>query len=89
VRFLRFSKEKLFSIPFLGYHLSRAGHVSVPLGNVHASLKAMTRAARIMKEKNLSILIFPEGGRSETGVLQEFKEGAHRRSRRRTRCWPG
>ena len=73
-RFL--AKKELFSIPFLGYHLSRAGHISVALGNVHASLKAMTRAARIMKEKGLSVLVFPEGGRSETGVLQEFKEGA-------------
>jgi 1-acyl-sn-glycerol-3-phosphate acyltransferase len=76
VEFRFLAKKSLFSIPFLGYHLYRAGHVAVPLGDARASLKAMTRAARLMRERGLSVLVFPEGGRSETGVLQEFKDGA-------------
>lgn len=72
-RFL--AKASLFSIPFLGHHLKRAGHISVPRENVRASLRTMTDAASIVREKNVSILVFPEGGRSD-GVLEEFKEGA-------------
>lgn len=72
-RFL--AKASLFRIPFLGHHLKRAGHVCVPRQDAKASLRAMTEAARIVRERNVSILVFPEGGRSD-GTLQEFKEGA-------------
>jgi 1-acyl-sn-glycerol-3-phosphate acyltransferase len=73
-RFL--AKEELFRIPFLGYHLRRAGHISVPLGDARASLKVLTQAAHLMRRQNLSVLVFPEGGRAADGVLQPFKEGA-------------
>jgi len=72
-RFL--AKKSLFSIPFLGYHLHRAGHISVPRENPRAAIKAMSEAAKAIQERGISILIFPEGGRSLTG-LKPFKEGA-------------
>lgn len=70
------AKQELFKIPFLGSHLIRAGHISVPLEDPRASIKALSHAGRIINERRISLLIFPEGGRSEDGVLQEFKEGA-------------
>jgi 1-acyl-sn-glycerol-3-phosphate acyltransferase len=73
-RFL--AKEELFQIPFLGHHLHRAGHIPVPLGDARASLKVLTKAAHIMRQQSLSVLVFPEGGRAEDGILQPFKEGA-------------
>jgi 1-acyl-sn-glycerol-3-phosphate acyltransferase len=72
-RFL--AKKSLFKIPFIGYHLHRAGHIPVPRGNARASLKTLSEAARIIQERAVSILVFPEGGRSP-GALREFKEGA-------------
>jgi 1-acyl-sn-glycerol-3-phosphate acyltransferase len=72
-RFL--AKESLFAIPFLGHHLKRAGHVAVPREDVRASLRVLSEAARIVREHNVSVLVFPEGGRTD-GTLQEFKEGA-------------
>jgi 1-acyl-sn-glycerol-3-phosphate acyltransferase len=72
-RFL--AKKSLFSIPFLGYHLKRAGHIPVPRDNPRAAIKAMSDAAKVIQERGVSILIFPEGGRSLTG-LKQFKEGA-------------
>ncbi len=72
-RFL--AKKGLFVVPFIGYHLKRAGHIPVPRGNARASLKTMTEAARIIREREVSVLVFPEGGRSP-GPMEEFKEGA-------------
>jgi 1-acyl-sn-glycerol-3-phosphate acyltransferase len=72
-RFL--AKLDLFSIPLLGTHLGRAGHFPVDRGNPRASLKTMTDAAKSIAERNVSVLIFPEGGRS-LDHLREFQEGA-------------
>ena len=75
VQFRFMAKEGLFRIPLLGTHLQRAGHISVPRDNPREALKVMGEAGKIIRERNISILIFPEGGRSLTG-LQEFREGA-------------
>jgi 1-acyl-sn-glycerol-3-phosphate acyltransferase len=72
-RFL--AKRGLFKIPFIGGHLRRAGHVSIPREDARGSMKAMSESARIIQERGVSALVFPEGGRS-TGQLKEFKEGA-------------
>ncbi|MGE5567685.1 MAG: lysophospholipid acyltransferase family protein [Rhodospirillales bacterium] len=72
-RFL--AKKSLFRVPFIGYHLRRAGHIPVPRGDARASLKTMAEAARIVRERGISVLVFPEGGRSP-GPMEEFKEGA-------------
>lgn len=76
VRFRFLAKSELFDIPFLGTHLRQAGHIPVPLEDPRAAVKALTHAAQTIRERGISVLIFPEGGRSENGVLQEFKEGA-------------
>ncbi len=71
-RFL--AKRGLFRIPLLGTHLSRAGHIPVPRGDPRAAVKTLQVAAETIQRKRISMLIFPEGGRSE-GVLRPFKEG--------------
>jgi 1-acyl-sn-glycerol-3-phosphate acyltransferase len=73
-RFL--AKKGLFLIPFLGTHLRRAGHLAVVKDNPRASLKSMTDAARILRQPGMSVMLFPEGGRSKDGELQNFIEGA-------------
>jgi 1-acyl-sn-glycerol-3-phosphate acyltransferase len=70
-----FAKKGLFSIPFLGTHLRRAGHLAVDRSSARASLKTMSEGARVIAERGVSVLLFPEGGRSPHG-LREFKEGA-------------
>jgi 1-acyl-sn-glycerol-3-phosphate acyltransferase len=70
------AKDGLFKIPLLGTHLGQAGHIPVPRGDPRAAVKTMTLAAESIKTRNISILIFPEGGRSRDGVLQPFKDGA-------------
>jgi 1-acyl-sn-glycerol-3-phosphate acyltransferase len=73
-RFL--AKRGLFSIPLLGTHLSRAGHIPVDLEDARAGVKTMNTAANIIREKAISVVVFPEGGRSRDGHLDEFKDGA-------------
>ncbi len=72
-RFL--AKKSLFRVPFIGGHLRRAGHIAIPREDARGSLKAMSESARMVKERGVSALVFPEGGRSQ-GQLKEFKDGA-------------
>ncbi|HEX7361177.1 MAG TPA: lysophospholipid acyltransferase family protein [Bryobacteraceae bacterium] len=76
VQFRFLAKRGLFKVPFLGQHLSRGGHIPVPLEDPRAAVKTLQRAAQVIQAKKISLLIFPEGGRSQDGVLQPFKEGA-------------
>jgi 1-acyl-sn-glycerol-3-phosphate acyltransferase len=74
-QFRFFAKHSLYRIPFLGWHLERAGHLPVDRSKPRSSLKSMTEGAKIVADRGISVLLFPEGGRSPTG-LREFKEGA-------------
>lgn len=68
------AKQYVFDIPFLGWHMRRAGHFPVR-DDVRSSVRNIAEAARRVSE-GMSLMIFPEGGRSPDGVLREFKAGA-------------
>jgi 1-acyl-sn-glycerol-3-phosphate acyltransferase len=74
-QFRFFAKKGLYRIPFLGWHLRRTGHLPVDRSNARNSLKSMNEAGRIIAERHVCMLLFPEGGRSPQG-LREFREGA-------------
>jgi 1-acyl-sn-glycerol-3-phosphate acyltransferase len=76
VQFRFLAKRGLFQIPLLGTHLARAGHIPVPRDDARAAVKTMSTAAQVIRERGISLLIFPEGGRSHDGQLAAFKEGA-------------
>lgn len=75
VQFRFLAKRELFRIPFLGHHLQTAGHIPVSRDNPREALKTMAEAGRIIRERGVSVLIFPEGGRTMER-LESFKEGA-------------
>jgi len=75
VQFRFLANQDLFRVPFLGYHLSRAGHVPVNADNPREALKSMSEAGRIIQERGVSILLFPEAERTD-GRLLPFKDGA-------------
>lgn len=75
VRFLFLVSAKYVRLPFLGTHLRRCGHFRVEQDDAKAALKSMTEAARAIRGRDLSILLFPEGTRAR-GEMGEFKEGA-------------
>jgi 1-acyl-sn-glycerol-3-phosphate acyltransferase len=76
VEFRFLAKKGLFQIPFLGTYLKRGGHIPVPRDDPRAAVKALTHAAQTIREHGISVLIFPEGGRSDDGELQPFRDGA-------------
>ena len=73
--FRALAKKQYFKIPFLGWHLRRAGHLPVEPDNVRAAVRNIADAARCAAE-GMSIVMFPEGSRSRDGKLGEFHAGA-------------
>ncbi len=76
VQFRFLAKHGLFKIPLLGTHLARAGHIPVFRGNPRQAVKTMSQAAETIQRMGISLLVFPEGGRTRDGALQPFNEGA-------------
>lgn len=75
VAFRTLAKKSLFWIPFLGWHLRRAGHMPVAPEDVRASARHIVEAARRLSQ-GISIVIFPEGARSPDGRVGPFMAGA-------------
>jgi 1-acyl-sn-glycerol-3-phosphate acyltransferase len=67
------SKESLGRIPFIGWHLLRAGHVLVDRSNPGAGV--VKKMARLV-DAGHSLIVFPEGTRSLDGAIGRFKGGS-------------
>ena len=65
----------IFRIPIIGQGMKVAGFIPVDRKRMKGGKKSIEEAARQVKEKGLSFLIFPEGTRSRDGRLQPFKRG--------------
>jgi 1-acyl-sn-glycerol-3-phosphate acyltransferase len=68
------AKKVLFKIPFMGWHLSRAGHIPVDRSSTQAAVATMQRAADKICG-GICAFVFPEGTRSADGALHAFKKG--------------
>jgi 1-acyl-sn-glycerol-3-phosphate acyltransferase len=69
------AKRELFRYPFMGWHLRRSGQIPVDQENPKKSIRSLNRAVEAIKN-GMPLVIFPEGGRSESGQLQPFMGGA-------------
>jgi 1-acyl-sn-glycerol-3-phosphate acyltransferase len=69
------AKKELFRYPVLGWHLKRSGQIPIERENARASLKSLVRASEALKS-GMSLVVFPEGGRSSDGHLQPFLGGS-------------
>lgn len=69
------ARSGLWKIPFIGWHLSRAGHLPVDRTNPRVAARNIAFAAEKVRSGR-SILIFPEGGRRRGDRMRRFKTGA-------------
>jgi 1-acyl-sn-glycerol-3-phosphate acyltransferase len=68
-------KKSIFRIPVLGTGMRFVGFVSVDRKGAKGGQKSLRRAARLMREKGYSFLVFPEGTRSRDGRTGPFRRG--------------
>lgn len=68
-------KKSLTKIPIFGWGMYLGGYIPINREDGREAMKSLKHAAVRMK-KGISIVIFPEGTRSEDGKLGEFKRGA-------------
>jgi 1-acyl-sn-glycerol-3-phosphate acyltransferase len=69
------AKKELFRVPIVGVYLRKTGHIAVDRRNSRSALRSLKEAARTVREGRRSLLLFPEGTRSQS-TLSAFKEGA-------------
>ena len=68
------AKKSLFRIPFMGWHLTRAGHIPIDRSSTQNAVASMQRAANYL-QGGICAFVFPEGTRSRDGYLHRFKKG--------------
>jgi len=70
------AKASLFRIPFVGWSMKAAGYISVDRSNKKKAYQSFVATVEKVKQ-GYSIVIFPEGTRSEDGSIGPFKKGSH------------
>lgn len=74
IHFKWLAKKELFGIPILGQGMRLAGYIPIDREGTRETVKEMNRAAARIRD-GMSVVIFPEGSRSEDGTVQPFKKG--------------
>lgn len=69
------AKESLFKQPFSGWALSLSGDIPLRRGEGESVRECLAECQRAL-DNGISVMMFPEGTRSETSELLPFKDGA-------------
>lgn len=69
------SKSEIFKIPLIGWGMSMNRYIKIVRSNFR-SIPKMMSDCKIELGKGSSVLIFPEGTRSDDGTIKKFKDGA-------------
>jgi 1-acyl-sn-glycerol-3-phosphate acyltransferase len=70
------SKPSNFKIPVAGPYTHNAGFLAIDRENAMRAMRTIKRAAELVVSEQMIMGIYPEGTRSKTGELLDFKEGA-------------
>jgi 1-acyl-sn-glycerol-3-phosphate acyltransferase len=76
-RFKWISKASINKVPFLGFNMTLNQDVLLLRGDMK-SIREMMDTCRDWLKRSCSIMLFPEGTRSEDGQIQTFRDGAFR-----------
>jgi 1-acyl-sn-glycerol-3-phosphate acyltransferase len=69
------SKSEIFQVPLIGWNMSLNQYVPLERGR-KTSIRKMYSACERHLKLGSSVFLFPEGTRSTTGKMRDFKEGA-------------
>ncbi len=75
VKFKWIMKKELGKVPFVGWACRMAGHVLIDRSNRANSMESIRLAESRLKD-GMSVVIFPEGTRTNDGKMGRFKRGA-------------
>nr|GMC76543.1 1-acyl-sn-glycerol-3-phosphate acyltransferase-like isoform X1 [Ipomoea batatas] len=70
------AKKEIIFYPLFGQLYVLANHLRINRSNPTAAIESMKKAARAVVDNNLSLIIFPEGTRSQNGRLLPFKKAS-------------
>ncbi|MBW2622845.1 MAG: 1-acyl-sn-glycerol-3-phosphate acyltransferase [Deltaproteobacteria bacterium] len=74
VQFRWMAKENLFSLPIYGWTMRLSGYIPINRSNPREGVRSLAKAAEKIG-KGVSVVIFPEGTRSNDGQVHDFKRG--------------
>ena len=69
------AKKEIKQIPFLGWYMTVAGMIFLDRSNHENAMRSMRNAGNEIK-KGKNIVSFPEGTRSKTNQIGQFKRGS-------------
>lgn len=69
------AKQSLWKAPFIGWYLHRSGQVPIDAKSGRSAIAGLLRGVKTLRA-GLPLLLFPEGGRAEHGVMTPFQSGA-------------
>ncbi len=69
------SKIEIFRVPFVGWNMTLNRYIAIRRGD-RADASRMMKACGDTLDGGSSIMIFPEGTRSPTGAIRDFRHGA-------------
>jgi 1-acyl-sn-glycerol-3-phosphate acyltransferase len=82
-QFYWIAKKELFGIPFFGQSMRRGGYIPLDRGDGRKALQSMDEAAVAIRQGK-SVVMFPEGTRTQDGRLLPFKRGGFILARKAT-----
>jgi 1-acyl-sn-glycerol-3-phosphate acyltransferase len=69
------AKKELWPIAFIGWYLGRSGQIPIDTRNPRATLSSLGVGVKALRA-GMPLFVFPEGGRTPNGELQNFLSGA-------------